>query len=200
MRTPNSTDPYFESGEYIVCKSGTSISLDAVAASGWQFDEWSGAVSGTENPVNLVVDTGKDVMATFTGSSYTEWLTQYPALGSSTSFADDFDSDGMNNLVEYALGGNPTVSDAGGVLSASNLYTNGGTNWMVYVYSRRDDAATRGLSYAVVAGTSLLQPMTNSTEEVGSSTPVNGFQTVTNRVRSDIEITQFMKLKIEFTN
>ena len=44
---------------------GTTVQLTAVADAGWQFVDWSGEVSGTANPVSVLMDGNKAVTATF---------------------------------------------------------------------------------------------------------------------------------------
>ncbi len=44
---------------------GTSVSVTANPASGWKFDGWSGSLSGATNPANLVMNSNKNVTATF---------------------------------------------------------------------------------------------------------------------------------------
>ena len=55
-RSPNKTN--YNSGEV--------VSLTANPASGWAFGSWSGAVSGTNNPVNVTMSQNRNVTATFT--------------------------------------------------------------------------------------------------------------------------------------
>ncbi|WP_282088790.1 InlB B-repeat-containing protein [Aquimarina algiphila] len=45
---------------------GSSATVTATPASGWQFDGWSGALSGSANPASLTMNTNKTVTATFT--------------------------------------------------------------------------------------------------------------------------------------
>lgn len=49
--------PYYDSGEVIV--------MTAVPDEGWEFDEWTGSVSGHENPLNVVMEENKTVTAVF---------------------------------------------------------------------------------------------------------------------------------------
>ncbi|WP_439882504.1 PA14 domain-containing protein [Pontibacter sp. MBLB2868] len=49
-------------------QEGTSVTLTATAATGFVFSGWSGSVTGTANPVTLVMDANKNVTATFTES------------------------------------------------------------------------------------------------------------------------------------
>jgi hypothetical protein len=44
---------------------GTIVTLTAVAASGYGFDQWSGAVSGSTNPQTITMDSDKSVTAKF---------------------------------------------------------------------------------------------------------------------------------------
>lgn len=55
-----SIDP--ESGEF---EDGTTLSLDAIAETGFAFLRWEGDLSGSENPTNLTMDTDKAVSAVF---------------------------------------------------------------------------------------------------------------------------------------
>jgi hypothetical protein len=48
-----------------VYAAGTSVTLTAVPASGYRFGAWGGALSGTQNPTTLVVDSSKTITATF---------------------------------------------------------------------------------------------------------------------------------------
>ena len=45
--------------------AGTTVSLNALANQGWEFTGWSGALSGTQNPQDLLMDEDKSVTATF---------------------------------------------------------------------------------------------------------------------------------------
>ncbi len=44
---------------------GTSVDLKAVPANGYEFVEWTGAITGTDNPVDITVDEEKEVTAVF---------------------------------------------------------------------------------------------------------------------------------------
>ncbi|MBN1281141.1 MAG: InlB B-repeat-containing protein [Candidatus Thermoplasmatota archaeon] len=51
--------------------SGTSVELTAVAAPGWQFNHWSGDLSGSTNPDTIIMDSNKTITAHFTLQQYT---------------------------------------------------------------------------------------------------------------------------------
>jgi uncharacterized repeat protein (TIGR02543 family) len=44
---------------------GTAVTLTAVPDAGWQFDGWSGDLSGTQNPTTITMGSNKNVTATF---------------------------------------------------------------------------------------------------------------------------------------
>ncbi|MFC3414444.1 CARDB domain-containing protein [Algoriphagus hitonicola] len=45
---------------------GSTVSLNAVSAEGWRFSQWSGDISGNQNPYELTIDGNKTVIAEFT--------------------------------------------------------------------------------------------------------------------------------------
>jgi uncharacterized repeat protein (TIGR02543 family) len=54
-KTPNQSSYY----------SGRSVTLTAAASAGYQFSSWSGDVTGTTNPVTIIMDSNKTVTANF---------------------------------------------------------------------------------------------------------------------------------------
>ena len=126
---------------------------------------------------------------------YDAWAALYPTL-SNTAPDHDEEPDGMDNLTEYALGGNPTNSDATSILPVSDLKD----GVLSYIYNRQNPADP-ALTYAVLSCADLVfESITNVTAEVGVSGVVNGFESVTNQVSTDVEAEQFMQLKIEMDN
>jgi rhamnogalacturonan endolyase len=51
--------------------AGTTVTLTAVANSGWVFSGWSGSLTGSQNPATIVMNSSKTVTANFVRSSYT---------------------------------------------------------------------------------------------------------------------------------
>lgn len=45
--------------------AGTEVTVTAIAADGYRFDHWSGALSGSENPTTVNMVSGKEVTANF---------------------------------------------------------------------------------------------------------------------------------------
>ena len=56
---------------YYDFKNGTHVSLEAVPASGYLFDNWSEDLSGNTNPTTIVVDCKKSIIANFSRIMHT---------------------------------------------------------------------------------------------------------------------------------
>jgi len=141
------------------------------------------------------VDTS--VIADTPATKYADWLSVYPGIGTATNLTDNPDGDVLDNLAEYALNGNPDDDTDTGI--APELSTE--ADWFYYVHAQRDDAADRGLIYRVLNDTDLVFGVFTNTdaEVVGTNTSygVSGFETVTNRVPTDVLGEQFLKLEVE---
>ena len=70
-------------------ESGTVVELTGNPAQGWEFKEWTGAISDTASTVQVTIDDPKQITAIFTEitESYTVTLTPSPAEGGSVSAA-----------------------------------------------------------------------------------------------------------------
>jgi len=121
--------------------------------------------------------------------SYDAWVSGYGLSGSSADRGADPDGDGMDNFSEYALGGNPNVPDAETILPTYGITdVGGGSNVMDYIYNRRINAASLGLTYGlntsddlmdawIYAGTAYETGTTDIDlyfESVSNSIPVTG--------------------------
>jgi len=131
---------------------------------------------------------------------YSEWLDGFAGMGAETNRTDNPDGDLLENLYEYALGGNPMVPDTGAESSFQTL-EEGGTNWLEYVYAKRNDAPERGLEYYLETVPNLVTgTWTNDNYTVqGSGVLDDEFDTVTNRVPVDAENQQFIRLQVDYT-
>jgi regulation of enolase protein 1 (concanavalin A-like superfamily) len=131
-------------------------------------------------------------------NAYEAWTAAYNLEGSNAWSWIDLEPDGMNNLLEYALGGNPTNADAATVLPSGEMVPILGTNWLELVYLRRHDYAARGLTYTVKAATSLTpgQWSTNGVAPGGSEPFDEEFDTVTDRISTENEPAGFLRLEV----
>lgn len=130
---------------------------------------------------------------------YLTWLYQYPEIGSATNRMDNPDGDSLNNLCEWALGGDPTDAGDIGLVPGFELLENGDTNYFQYVYPQRSDAVALGLSYYLEWSDNLVStPWINQNVEISGTNVTGGaFDYVTNRVSLDAASAQFLKLVIE---
>jgi hypothetical protein len=89
----------------------TVVTVTATPDSGYSFGSWGGDLAGPINPTTIVIDGDKSVTANFTPTPnpWGEWQayhftqTEREDPGLSGEHAD-FDSDGLVNLLEYAMG------------------------------------------------------------------------------------------------
>ena len=135
-------------------------------------------------------------------SLWNDWITSYPGVGANSNLLDHGDSDDLDNLTEYAWGGNPSDAGNRGNVPVQSQVAAGGTNYLEYIYYERTDADDRGLASILEVGTDLV--ITNWADgsgfEYGSgASGVAGYNAVTNRVPTDMDAKQFIRLQIEFT-
>lgn len=127
-------------------------------------------------------------------SAYEEWAASYGLTNGLGAEEYDVEPDGLQNLLEYALGGNPTNVDGSAVLPRFMIAGDGGTNWLYYIHNERNDPS---LLYTVQAATNLVIPSweTNGVEWVGESAWVDGYKSVTNR--TDLEFSpKYLRLRV----
>ena len=89
--------------------SGLNIAAGAPFTITWVSDRGLGANSSKQIGLG-------EVMVALTApplNSFASWMTDYPAVGGLTGVNDDYDKDGLVNMVENILGGDPSVSGTG---------------------------------------------------------------------------------------
>ncbi len=87
---------------------GASVSLKAIASSGYNFTNWSGTLFTSENPTTMTMDSDKEVMANFTQITYT--LTVEPSGGSTVILDPSQPAEGYVAGMEVTL---TAVADEG---------------------------------------------------------------------------------------
>ena len=135
------------------------------------------------------------VEKTFTTVGYTGWALGWGVdIGTSTN---DYDGDGLSNLYEYGLGGDPTDALDQGVSPTVAIENVGGTNWFNYVYPQRSDAGGE-LTYSIELTTNLVSGVWSAAGYSVFGTNVTGSELdfVTNVVDM-IEEQKFIRLIIE---
>lgn len=135
-------------------------------------------------------------------SPYELWIADYPGVGTATNLTDNPDNDSLNNLGEWAMGGNPDDANDVGHVPTLGTIEYFGDEWLEYVYARRTDHIDLGLAYAVEHTTNLVDgtwlPVNPVDIEVGAPGSAGpGFDSVTNWVIATGRDTQFMHLVVE---
>lgn len=131
-------------------------------------------------------------------NSFETWAGAQGLSGDDAAADADPDEDGMENLLEYALGGNPVSNDVVSILPAFSMVDGSGTNWLEYVYNRRRDAEARGLDYDMILTEDLIAgSWTNigQSAETGSASIDDDFEIVTNRIAVDVSV-KFATLEV----
>jgi hypothetical protein len=130
-------------------------------------------------------------------SEYEDWAGRYHLVGGPS---DDDDGDGVANVIEYALGGNPADSADRGHALITGFSKDGGSDWFTLTYPRRSDAAS-GLVYSAIISETLTTNSWTSTgvEQVGvePSGFGPGFDAVSVRVSTMGRARLFIRLKVE---
>lgn len=216
----NVSDGWYETNNSVVAQTFDFVDNDATwttvtgsyviavnaagSAGGIQIStDTGGYVSGTP-PEGIVLDNIQitiESIAAPPGTPYDTWATGYGLTGSDTNLTADVENggagDGLNNLLEYAFGGDPTVDDAAAVSPSGFMADDGGTNWLYYVHNERTDDDS--LTYTVGTKTNLVTDSTLNTGDVsfvGESGAVDNIKSVTNRTEA-AETAKFIGLKVE---
>ena len=127
---------------------------------------------------------------------YSDWADDY-GLGNDLNV--DSDQDGMSDLLEYAVGTDPTENGTS-VLSVSSMIDDD-LEYFTLTIPQRKDAAARGLEYIVRRSTDLQEWSEVGVEPVVTE-PINSeFDQVTYRVSSPIHLEEkvFLKFDVSIT-
>jgi hypothetical protein len=134
---------------------------------------------------------------------YAPWIASFNLTGSPNADRDyDFDGDGVVNLYEYGLGGDPTNAADAGYIPAYSVLDQDGTNYFEYAYARRvgDD---HGLVYRLELAPNLMMAAWTNMGYVELPDPdilEPGIEEVVNRVETEGKSEEFLRLVIEDSN
>ncbi|MGJ8672757.1 hypothetical protein [Rubritalea sp.] len=124
------------------------------------------------------------------------WLSDYGVSGDDASIdADTLDRDGYSILLEFALGMDPTRSDAG---SKESIFTEeeDDSMYFVYEYDRRTDYLELGLNYTLIVKPDLLTPSDEAPYDIEVGDPLDDYETVKARFQM-IDSKKFIQLQVE---
>jgi uncharacterized repeat protein (TIGR02543 family) len=113
-----------------VYDEGTVVTLTAVPDSGWQFDNWSGDLSGTQNPTTIIMDSDKTVTVTFTEVGTTGTVGHTTVFGTSTTTAN-------RRAMPF------TMPENGEITSVTMYHTGGSGSMILGVYDGESLPANR---------------------------------------------------------
>ncbi len=189
------TEEYFNSPPKRITGSGSFTNLTSLDTS-WTVDQ-----TPTTANVSLA---GIAVYADHVDSGstpetlYNDWTTNFSGF-TDTAFKSNPDADLRDNLSEYALGSDPTISDSE---NRPVFQIDGSGDYFEYTHLQRSDAAVRGLSYYLELTQNLTSPdWTNGNYQITGtnlSYGVDGFDAVTNQISIDAGGRQFIRLQIEW--
>ncbi len=151
----------------------------------------------------VAIDNVTLTVATSSSSSsilaYEDWAAGFGLSGPAALRAEDPDGDGLGNLMEYALGSDPTFGNGAGFFFPElRTVTAANPLEMEYLYTRRSNAAVCGLLYVVEKSTNLVSGAwsTNGVIETGAGGVDGYFESVTNRISIQDDPAGFLRLKI----
>lgn len=131
--------------------------------------------------------------------TYEFWMEPYTGVLTNSALQAkdaDPDEDDLDNLMEFALGGNPTTNDAAAILPTSSVEGSS----LQYLYNRRTNHVEIGLSYYLELTPDLVNTaFTNDTAAYtvdGVSAAVGGFEMVTNSINT-VTDAKFVTLTVE---
>ncbi|RKX38330.1 MAG: hypothetical protein DRP64_15860, partial [Verrucomicrobia bacterium] len=160
------------------------------------------AISPDGKQLALVNPNDDDMMAIFDIHPeilpYDEWVAGYGLTGIDAEMGSNPDGDKLDNLSEYALGGDPTDPFDVGMTPVQSFYSDVGGDWMDYVYPKRS-SPNSGISYTMEVNDDLIYgTWTNANYQLMGTGIIDAeFNAVTNRIPTDVEDKQFIRLVIE---
>jgi len=181
----------FDSPRY---RRGSPAAQDRIGSTFYRSGYFSGCIDEF-HIYGRALDEG-EVAALYNGPGYGEWSTRYSLAGGA---GDDDDSDGLANLGEYGLGGDPTNPADRGTSPEYNIAEENGTNWFGYVHPVRSDPDSGLLYYLELTDDLVASPWTNGGNIVvtGTNVVAGAFGFVSNRISMAGVARQFIRLVIE---
>jgi hypothetical protein len=140
--------------------------------------------------------TATEILLVESAGGFDSWIGTFGTLADSTAGGDP-DNDGMENVLEYVLNGNPAVSGPSTILPAVDV---SGANF-VFTFSRREESAldsTQAFEYStdLVSWTPVMIT-TPTAAEVTLGTPAGGLQTVTVTIPKGTNTSLFGRLRTQ---
>jgi len=97
-------------------QDGTNVTLKAIANTGYYFDHWEGDITGSKNPVSIIMDGKKSVQAFFL---------RYPYAITANSFGMQRASFIFKNQLDTKISFDWNITLKGGLFGRVNTFSNG---------------------------------------------------------------------------
>ncbi len=126
---------------------------------------------------------------------YAGWAAGWDVdIGAGTN---DYDADGLSNLYEYGLGGDPTNALDQGTAPEFSIENIGGTNWVGYIHPQLSDPNS-GLSYSLETSPDLVSgAWTNSGYTIVGTNVTGGVLDFVTNITDTVAGEKFIRLIIE---
>jgi autotransporter-associated beta strand protein len=111
--------------------------------------EWGAVGSGAANTSPQITGPGRILVSAGTGDPYATWAAGFPGFANSAPGVDS-DHDGFSNLLEFVLGGNPTVSST----AIAPIQSLNPTS-LVFTFKRSDESESPTTTQRVETSTNL---------------------------------------------
>jgi uncharacterized repeat protein (TIGR02543 family) len=139
--------------------AGTTVTLTATPASGYKFDGWGGALSGTTNPASLTINSNVAVTATFSQISNITTITIQENTTGFCSVNGTVDSD---NAGFTGTGFANTTNASGSGVNYKVSFSANGTYTFAFRYASTSDRPARLIINGSTAVSSISFPSTGS--------------------------------------
>lgn len=140
--------------------SGITGTLNPADLTGEIAPGFNGTLAISGNNINLTV--------TSTGNPYDTWVATFGLTGPNAAFDFDHDNDGIDNGLEWVLGGNPTIGNAASLYTVTGSAATG----LTLAFDREEDSI--GVATLTVEYGSTLATWPGSTTVGATSSPADG--------------------------
>ncbi len=164
---------------------GTVVTLTANPTSGWQFDDWSGDLSGTANPTTITMNANKSVTANFTE-------------GGSSPYCDSYGQNSATYIDYVEFGSFSNSSGAAGYTDFTNLTVNMTSGGSVFYRIEKGDSNTSGFRVWIDFNND--GDFNDSGERVVSTGMWNNYATGSFNVPSGLNVTTRMRVSVKRNN
>lgn len=167
---------------------------------------WGRGTGATANTIALLDKVTIHGAIATAESAYTTWISGFGLTGDDALATADTEiggigdggiGDGFPNLLEFALGMDPTVADSA---SKTTFYieSENDSDYFVYEYERLTDYLEAGLSYSLIVTPDLATPSAEIPFDTTIGSPLDGYETVKSRfLRTDSA--KFIQLEVQLT-